>query len=744
MATKNMTNKSKLKTMALLSCGIMAAGAAYGEAACLTAAPQADGQLLYFTSTSLLADDQHLVFLSDRTGQPNIFVRDLKMGQDRQLTTNKEGFLKSYVYFDGLPYRGLGKASVSVDPQRGIVYYIQGRQIRAVNTNGVERVLAEYPAGQMTAFTHVSADGARLCVPTTDARALDGDALLKGKPAYDIDERVRQESLSSYLRVYDTASGKEISCERVPKAWITHVQFSPRDSNLILYNHEWSADCGINRMWLWDGHRHLRLRTEGAGRSRSDWTCHEMWERDGSAIIYHGGYAKGASYIGRVNSDGTGLVEIALPAAWKRYGHFTVGSPGWLVSDGCYEQSDDSPGGGAWISVLQVNWQSKHYDWWPLCRHGSSWRSQDAHPHPIYNHAADAVYFTSDKTGKLAVCRVGVPGDNEPHAAERVTVGAIRWDAWFADAVNPYEKNLSDKKWHGRLPFYAKIISDTEVEVRGDTQEAVDKEIAYAKNGGIDYWAFLYYSPTTRSDGFKHDYMNRARRLYLSSKRKGDIHFCLIVNPKNQDKEINEWLDMMREPTYQKVAGGRPLLYFMFWDSSTKVEQIYGSAEKGRAYMDKLRERIMQAGFKNPYFVTLSPTPQIGAAAAEGTGLDAIGAYTSWGGTNYAGLCAAHIKHWDAMKATGLKVVPDLAAGWGGPRDNKGDTMQPKPGELASHVRSAFEWITANPDAAEAKTMLFYAWNEVDEGGWLVPDKGQGTAKLDAIHGVVTERTPLK
>ena len=81
-------------------------------------------------------------------------------------------------------------------------------------------------------------------------------------------------------------------------------------------------------------------------------------------------------------------------------------------------------------------------------------------------------------------------------------VGAIRWDAWFADAVNPYEKNLSDKKWHGRLPFYAKIISDTEVEVRGDTQEAVDKEIAYAKNGGIDYWAFLYYSPTTRSDGF--------------------------------------------------------------------------------------------------------------------------------------------------------------------------------------------------------------------------------------------------
>jgi oligogalacturonide lyase len=106
---------------------------------------EANGQLLYFTSTSLLADDQRIVYLSDRTGQPNIFLRDLRTGKDKQLTFNTEGFLKSYVYFDGLPYRGLGRASVSVDAQRGVVYFIQGRKICAVDTNGVQRVLAEYP-----------------------------------------------------------------------------------------------------------------------------------------------------------------------------------------------------------------------------------------------------------------------------------------------------------------------------------------------------------------------------------------------------------------------------------------------------------------------------------------------------------------------------------------------------------------------------------------------------------------------
>lgn len=383
----------------------------------LTACAEANDQLLYFTSTSLLAGDKHLVFLSDRTGQPNIFVRDLATGQEKQLTFNTEGFLKSYVYFDGTPYRGLGRASVSVDPQRGRIYYLQGRHVCVVDLEGKQRVLAEYPAEQMTAFTHVSADGTRLCVPTTDARALDGDTLLKGRPSYNIDARVQQENLSSYLHIYDTATGQELRCEKVPKAWITHVQFSPADRNLILYNHEWSADSGIRRMWLWDGQQHIRLRTEADGRSRNDWACHEMWERDGSAIIYHGGFAKGATFIGRVKPDGTGNVEIALPAKWNRYGHFTVGTPGWLVTDGCYVAKGDPKGGsGAWISLLHVDWKTKTCDWWPLCRSGSSWKSQDAHPHPIFNQAADALCFTSDKTGKRAVYQVQVPKELPPKA----------------------------------------------------------------------------------------------------------------------------------------------------------------------------------------------------------------------------------------------------------------------------------------------------------------------------------------
>jgi hypothetical protein len=137
-----------------------------------------------------------------------------------------------------------------------------------------------------------------------------------------------------------------------------------------------------------------------------------MWERDGQAIIYHGQYKDGPAYLGRVNPDGSDLREIALPEGWDAYGHFTVGQPGVLVTDGYYRAQDDPAGGngrkenGRWISRVDVDWEQGTTHWTPLCRHGSSWDSQDSHPHPIFDHAAQRVYFTSDREGKRAVYSV--------------------------------------------------------------------------------------------------------------------------------------------------------------------------------------------------------------------------------------------------------------------------------------------------------------------------------------------------
>lgn len=370
-----------------------------------------NNQLLYFTSTSLLSDHRGIVFISDRTGHPNLFFQDFKTQAERPLTHHDEGLLKSYVYFGGTPYRGFGKASVSLDAERGLIYYVQGREVRVVDLDGKERCLAVLPPGQMTAFTHVSADGRRLCVPTVDSRALDEERRLPDwMPDFDVDLRVQAEGLCSYLRVFDTGTGRELEATPVPKGWVTHVQFSPVDSSCILYNHEWSRlESGIRRCWIWNGREHRRLREAGVPQGKwnssvQDWACHEMWERDGSGIIYHGGYHEGPSFIGWVSATGGTPIEIALPDDWHQYGHFTVGHPGLLVSDGYYQTPETKSGDkGRWLTQLSVDWTKRQIEWIPLVQHRSSWKSQDEHPHPIFDHDCRRIFFTSDFEGRRAI-----------------------------------------------------------------------------------------------------------------------------------------------------------------------------------------------------------------------------------------------------------------------------------------------------------------------------------------------------
>jgi len=119
----------------------------------------------------------------------------------------------------------------------------------------------------------------------------------------------------------------------------SHMFISPVDNRLILYNNEWPSDCGIRRVWLWEEKHTTECGMRAKGRSKDDWTCHEMWQRDGKVIIYHGSYKNGLYYIGRINPDGTGRVEIPFPQGWKRYGHFTEGAQNMIITDGYYTQS---------------------------------------------------------------------------------------------------------------------------------------------------------------------------------------------------------------------------------------------------------------------------------------------------------------------------------------------------------------------------------------------------------------------
>jgi hypothetical protein len=363
-------------------------------------------------------------------------------------------------------------------------------------------------------------------------------------------------------------------------------------------------------------------------------------------------------------------------------------------------------------------------------------------------------YFLAVAMGALVVSA-------EAAAQPQPVVGAIRWDAWTAGSE--WEKNLGPRQWRSRLPFYGREVGPDQVEIHADTQEVMDQEIAYASAAGLDYWAYCFSLPTDLSK----EPDEYALKLHLASKHKTDMHFSLLLmgpgywGPGDQyPRAADTFAKYFRDPAYQKGEDGRPLLFIFYTEMLTKY---FGSEAAAKAGLDTIRSRAVAAGLKPPLIVAQVWSATQGADCVNKLGFDAVSAYTmvDWskgeGESPYSVLAASNKAYWEACAAADLQVVPIVVAGWDNrPRwrdpkrfrelyqaDPKGPWyVPPTPKELAGNLRAAFDWIGANPSRAEPRAILIYAWNESDEGGWLVPTLSEGTARLDAIMEVLGGHAP--
>lgn len=357
----------------------------------------------------------------------------------------------------------------------------------------------------------------------------------------------------------------------------------------------------------------------------------------------------------------------------------------------------------------------------------------------------------------LALARAAWAAQPGPKEAKMVRdlsrplVGAIRWDAWHGDQGVPgqaVERALGPKRWRARIPFFGKAVSDTQVEIRGYSQEIVDQEIAYARQAGLDYWAFVTYEPDNP--------MSLALKTYLASARKRDVRFCLLTSaanwgtPETHRAKADRFLKLMAEPTYQRVLANRPLIYVGFVNDGWL--NAWGGAAGARKLFDDFRADAQRAGLGNPYIVLMDFSPPRGRKLADALGLDALSAYATQAagnGTPYAGLAKHAERFWEQCKATGKPVVPIAMSGWDRrPRvehpvpwekyqkPNVGIEKcyeAPTPPELAAHVERAVRWTRENAAACPAQAIVIYAWNEHDEGGWLCPTLSEGPARIEAL-----------
>ncbi|CAN5688601.1 hypothetical protein BH09VER1_BH09VER1_03810 [soil metagenome] len=351
-----------------------------------------NNQHLYFTSPSVTKDDRWLVFLSDRTGHPNLHAIDRRDGSTRQLSRNESGLLRSYVYPQG-GRRGLSKASPCLDAERNRLYFIRDDMVCAVDLkSGAEREVSAMPAHWYGAFTHISPDGATLCIPCTDPRAFVDEAATQWEQMRKVPGRMARENLLTRIYLIDVATGDQRMAAEAP-FWVTHVQFDPAGTGRILFNREGFQDDGDrpvhNRIWC--------LEPDGAWQPLSpeppgEWRAHENWALDGQSIVYHGG-REGRAFLASRTWEGELIFETSLDGI--EFWHATGALDGRRLfvdrPDGFISQVDP-------FSREVVN----------ICRHDSSVASQDAHPHPITTFTGTSLIFTSIRTGHGQVYEVSL------------------------------------------------------------------------------------------------------------------------------------------------------------------------------------------------------------------------------------------------------------------------------------------------------------------------------------------------
>ena len=295
----------------------------------------------------------------------------------------------------------------------------------------------------------------------------------------------------------------------------------------------------------------------------------------------------------------------------------------------------------------------------------------------------------------------------------------------------------------------------------------MEYQIRLAKESGLDFFAFDWYYGKER--------LNNGVRNFVQAANRRELSFCLMVGNHGSVRiKRTDWSDACRRfVSYMSMENalrvdGKPVI--ILYDITNLIEDL-GSVETVRYCLDELRTEMERyggcyvMGCESPY-----GTPGTGAidfnveafSEAElknrlkrdaACGFDALTGYNyrRYAPMNgsyelpYAVMTKQHEICWDAMADCGnLPYAPCLLAGWDcrpwetewpgnltGYRSCYAPDRSPE--VLAAHIRHAADWIDTHPAHRAGELAFLYAWDEVCEGGYLIPTKGTGFSMLEGL-----------
>lgn len=332
-------------------------------------------------------------------------------------------------------------------------------------------------------------------------------------------------------------------------------------------------------------------------------------------------------------------------------------------------------------------------------------------------------------------------------AAEKsANVGVYYFDGWAGKntfASNPAHvwakgapSHLSKKlatDFSGREPLWG---------WRDDSQEIMDRQIELAAENGVSFFLFCWYwrdnNGPINQKAIESDPLHTSLHLYLKSKNKNSLKYCLLVanhagaeikGDENWAEAVKYWTKYFSDPQYMRVDGKPLVIIFSGGQKSISDKQIEIMRQTAKSL--GFEKGIAIAGCNAPSrpfdistFYNIVPGYNTGKSRERPYG-DLISATkATWNSTHKKPFipvvtCGWDKRPWEGKSPEGL---------WNTPLGDfyTGDTPQ----VFGKFFSDAVKWVNENPDkTVPEKIVLVYAWNELGEGGYLVPTKADPSAK---------------
>ena len=334
-----------------------------------------------------------------------------------------------------------------------------------------------------------------------------------------------------------------------------------------------------------------------------------------------------------------------------------------------------------------------------------------------------------------------------------VRVGVYYFDGWSGKTTYAKDPNAP---WAKNAPTHLTEALATDFAGRepvwgwrDDSLEIMERQIDLAADSGVDFFLFCWYwSDNKKSinlDKIAKDSKHTSLELYMKAKNRDRVRFAInicnhagyeILGTENWAAVGSYLSKYFNDSQYVKV-GRKPFVV------------IFGARAAGDKDLASLQKSAKSAGIKNGLSIA-----GCGSYAEGKKGFTHKTHYNyvpGYSGGSYPRSYRRDLVEVNKTQWTGTEqqpYIPSIASGWDKrPWEGERGARQPEgyyyinntPLVFKNYFEDAIKWMDDNPTkTTKERIILIYAWNELGEGGYLVPTKDEPEAlKLQAIRSVV-------